>query len=243
MKAIIVAGGKGTRLKPLTDKMPKPMIEVAGKPILEHIVNLFKKFGLTDFIFALCYLPEKITAYFGDGSKFGIKITHTFETEDNPMGTAGAIIFAKPYINDTFIVTYADILRKLNIKEMIKQHKKKKALATINVYKRFGPNPKSKVLFDQNNRVSEFIERPNQQQITNHQQPATNYVWANGSFYVFEPEVFELIPNDQRSDFGKDIFPKLLSAGEKIFAYPTDGYFIDIGNLEKLEKAKKNFRP
>jgi len=235
MKAIIVAGGKGDRLRPLTDIIPKPMIEVAGKPILEHIVNLFKKYDIIDFLFSLCYLSHVITLYFGDGSKFGIRITYTFEKENVPMGTAGAITFAKKYINNAFIVTYGDILRELNIKEMIKQHKKKKAFVTINVYKRFGPDPKSMVVFNKEGRVEKFIERPKPQDLR------SDFVWANGSFYIFEPEIFDFIPKDKPSDFGKDIFPKILAAGKPIFVYPSSGYFVDIGNLKKLKTAKRTF--
>lgn len=235
MKAIIVAGGKGERLRPLTDIIPKPMIEVAGKPILEHVVNLFKKYDIKDFLFSLCYLSHVITSYFRDGSKFGIKIAYTFEDKDKPLGTAGAITFAKKYINNTFIVTYGDILRELNIKEMIKQHKKKKAFVTINVYKRFGPSPKSMVVFNKEGRVEKFIERPKPEDLKD------DFVWANGSLYVFEPEIFDFIPKNTASDFGKDIFPKILAAGKPIFVYPSSGYFVDIGNLEKLEKARKTF--
>lgn len=236
MKAIIIAGGKGERLRPLTNNVPKPMIEVAGKPISEHIINLFKRYGIKDFLFSLCYLPPVITSYFGNGSKFGIKIAYTFEDKNKPLGTAGAITFAKKYINNTFIVTYGDILRELNIQEMIKQHKNKKAFATINVYKRFGPSPKSMVIFNKEGRVVDFKERPTPQDIND------DFVWANGSFYIFEPEIFDFIPKDKPSDFGKDIFPKLLSEDKKIYAYPSSGYFVDIGNLEKLKKARKTFR-
>jgi NDP-sugar pyrophosphorylase family protein len=235
MKAIIIAGGKGERLRPLTNNLPKPMIEVAGKPILEHIITLFNKNGIRDFILALCYLPKKITSYFGNGKKFGVKITYTFEDINKPMGTTGAILQAKKYIESTFIVTYADILRELDIKNMIRHHKKKKAFTTINVYKRFGSDPKSMVIFNKDGRVEKFIERPKPQDLKD------DFVWANGSFYIFEPEVFDFIPKDKPSDFGKDIFPKILKAGKPIFAYPSSGYFVDIGNLEKLEKAKKTF--
>ena len=123
MIAVIVAGGKGTRLKPITNKIPKPMVKVGDKPILEHILNLFKKQGFTDFVFALCYKPEIITNYFGNGQKFGVNINYTYEKEDQPLGTAGAILPSKKYIKGAFIVTYADILRQLDIKEMIKSGK------------------------------------------------------------------------------------------------------------------------
>jgi mannose-1-phosphate guanylyltransferase/phosphomannomutase len=129
--AIIVAGGQGTRLRPLTDTKPKPMVEVAGKPILEHTLNLFKKHGVTDFIFALCYLPQVIIDYFGDGSRFGVSIKYTFEDPNQPLGTAGAILASQGEISSTFIVTYADVLRDLDVKGMINQHLQSGSVATL----------------------------------------------------------------------------------------------------------------
>lgn len=234
MKAIIVAGGKGERLKPITDTIPKPMVGVSGKPILLHIINLFKKNGINDFIIALCYLPKVVTDFFGDGSKFGVKIAYTYEDSENPLGTAGAISLAKNLIDKTFIVTYGDILRDLDIKNMVDLHKKNKSFATTNVYKRKSLDAKSMVLINKNNIVQKFIERPDQIK--------EEYIWVNGSFYIFEPEIFKYIPVNRKSDFGSDIFPKLLEMKKNVFAYPTAGYFVDIGNLEKLEFARGSFK-
>lgn len=236
MKAIIVAGGKGERLRPLTEKIPKPMVKVKGKPILEHIINHFKKYGIDDFVFALCYLPKVITDYFGNGSRFGVKINYTFEDINHPQGTAGAIREAKKYIDDTFVVTYADILRDLNICEMINFHQNQNAFATINTYKRIGLNPKSMIVFDQDNRIKQFKERPSPAEIKN------DFVWSNGSFYVFEPDIFDFIPKDHPSDFGKEIFPYLLSLSKKIYAFPSSGYFIDIADVKKLTLARRTFK-
>lgn len=235
MKAIIVAGGRGERLRPLTNNIPKPMIEVAGKPILEHIINLFKKYNITEFIISVCYLPDKITDYFGTGNRFGVKINYIYEDESHPLGTAGNIAAAKNYLDSTFIVTYADILRDLNIDGMIKFHKNKKAFATLNTYKRFGPNPKSMILFDENNKIKQFIERPVSELLHD------NYVWSNGSFYIFEPEIFDFIPQNKFADFGKDVFQEIIKIRKNIYVYKTDGYFVDIGNIEKMEIAKKTY--
>lgn len=235
MKVMIVAGGKGERLKPFTNSVPKPMVKVGSKPILEHILNLFKKYGFKDFIFCLCYLPEVITNYFGNGSKFGVKIRYTFEEPKNSLGTAGAIALAKQFITNDFILTYADILRDLDIKNMIAFHKKNRAFVTLNIYKRESKNAKSKILIDSNNRVIKFIERPSEKELSE------SCIWANGSFYILNPEIFNWIPNSKKSDFGTDIFPKLLAARKNLYAYPTTGYFMDIGNLEKLQLADKTF--
>ena len=233
MKAIIIAGGIGERLKPITNSIPKPMVEVNGKPILLHIINLLKKHGIKDFIIALCYLPNVITEFFGNGKKFGVSIAYTYEDPDSPLGTAGAISMARDLISDTFIVTYGDILRDLDVKKMIDFHNRKRAFATINIYERKSKDAKSMVVIDINKKVLKFTERPEQ---TKKQE----YIWANGSFYIFEPEIFNFIPENKKSDFGAGIFPKI-TALKKVYAYPTTGYFVDIGNLEKLEYARKTY--
>lgn len=237
MKVVIIAGGRGERLRPITDKIPKPMVNVKGKPVLLHIINHFKSYGITDFILALCYLPEVITNYFGNGERFGVKIEYTWEDPAKPLGTAGAITLAKKIISDTFIVTYADILRELNIKKMVDLHQQSKAFATLNVYKRESQNAKSMVIIDNKNRVVRFIERPDATELKE------NYIWANGSFYIFEPQIFNFISKNTSSDFGKDIFPKILNAKKRLYAYPTTDYFIDIGNMEKLKLARRTFTP
>ena len=235
MKAVIVAGGIGERLRPITNNMPKPMVGVKGKPILLHIINLFKKNGVTDFIIALCYLPNIVTDFFGDGTKFGVNIKYTYEDPQKPLGTAGAISLAEDLIDDTFIVTSGDILRDLDVRKMINFHKKNKAFATLNIYERESKGAKSKVLMDKKNRITKFIERPKVSELKD------DFIWVNGSFYIFESEIFKLIPKGKKSDFGKDIFPKVINMGKRIFAYPSKGYLVDIGNLHKLEYARKTF--
>lgn len=237
MQAVIVAGGRGERLRPLTENIPKPMVEVKGKPILEHTIDLLRSNGVIDLILALGYLPKVIVDYFGNGEKFGVKIRYTFEDPLKPLGTAGAIRESQKFINNDFVVTYADILRKLDIVDMVKQHKKMGALATINVYKRYGDNPKSMVVFNLDNEITAFKERPVPEEIKE------NFVWSNGSFYIFTKNVFRYIKNSGSTDFGKDVFPSILMSKEKIYAYKTNDYFIDIGTLEKLEEANKTFNP
>jgi len=233
MKAIIIAGGKGERLRPLTNKIPKPMIEVSGKPILEHIINLFKKNGIKDIIIALCYLPGPIINYFKDGSRFGVNIDYIYENPRKPKGTAGAIISAEKLLSDTFIVTYADILRNLNIKEMMKSHRKSNSLATLNIYKHTGENFKSSIKFNKDRILTKFKELNNSTKLK------YDFAWSNGAFYIFEPKIFKYIPKNKKVDFSKDIFPKLLSKKEKISVFPSYEYIQDIGTKESLEKVKK----
>ena len=235
MKVIIVAGGVGERLRPLTNNTPKPMIEVGGKPILLHIIELLKKNGISELILALCFLPEVITSFFGNGKKFGVKIEYTFEDPKLPLSTAGAISLSRKLINDTFIVTYSDILRELDIKKMIAFHKKSKALATLNIYKRVSLDAKSVIFIDDRNRIIKFIERPKAEDMKE------DLIWANGSFYIFEPEVFNFIPEEKKIDFGSYVFPKLLKSEKSLYGFPSDGYFVDIGNMEKLRYARNTF--
>lgn len=233
MKAVIIAGGIGKRLRPLTDNMPKPMIVIGKKPILEHTIDLLKENGISDIILALCYLPHIIKDHFGNGSKFGVRISYTYEDPESPLGTAGAILPVKDLISDTFIVTYADILRDLDIKRMIGSHKRAKNLATINIYKHSGTKFKSSIKFNRKDSVlKELKEMPEKIERDG------KLIWSNGSFYIFEKEIFSFIPENQASDFSKDIFPKLLEMKRKISVFPSSGHFIDIGTMENLEKAR-----
>lgn len=236
MKAIIVAGGRGERLRPITNNVPKPMIKVKGKPVLLHVIELLKKYGIKEIILALCYLPDVITTYFGNGEKFGVNIKYIFEDPNSPKGTAGAILPARDLINDTFIVTYADILRDLDVSEMMTFHESVNSIATVNIYKRIGKNAKSMVKIDDNKKIVEFIERPTPNQLSN------EFIWVNGSFYIFEPEIFEFIPEGEKNDFGSEIFPRVLKSKKNIYAFPTEEYFLDIGDMEKLNLAINTFK-
>lgn len=234
-KVIIVAGGKGVRLRPITETIAKPMVKVGNKPVLEHNLDLFKKFGFKEFIFALCYLPNTISDYFGDGSKWGVKIDYTYEDPAVPLGTAGAITLAEEKIDSTFIVTYGDSIRVVDIEKMLATHKEKNAFATICVYKKPAENAKSLIIFDQSRAIKEFKERPSAEELIE------DFIWSNAALYIFESEIFNYIPENEMVDFGKDVFPKVLKDGKKVFAFPMDGYFIDIGNKEKLDRANEDF--
>lgn len=234
MKAILVAGGVGSRLRPLTNHLPKPMITVGDKPIIQHALELLKAHGIRDFIFALCYKPEVIMDFFGDGKEFGVQIEYVFEELDAPLGTAGAISPARELVNETFIVSYADIVRDLDVTQMLAMHREHQAIATLSSYFH-GSAPKSIIEADEEGRLLSFIERPNAEQL------AGKEPWSNASFYIFEPEIFAYIPEGKQTDFGYDIFPKLLAEGKPVFSYPSQGYFIDIGTREKLEKARADY--
>ncbi len=236
-QVIVVAGGRGTRLAPLTDTVPKPMVEVAGKPILEHTLNHFASFGFRKFILCLCYLPEKIEDYFGDGSKFGLQIEYGYEDPNEPLGSAGAVSLVEKHICGSFFVTYADILRHLDLIDLWSFHKGNGGLATLALHSSQSILPRSKILFDKKSKKIEgFIEHPTPDQVT--ERP----VWANGSLYLFEREIFDHLPYGKKFDFGSDIFPLLLKEGKSIYGYPNDDYLIDIGTLEKLHLAEDDIK-
>lgn len=233
---VIAAGGFGTRLRPITDKIPKPMVNVGGLPILHHTLNWFKFYGFKNFTLCLCYLPEIIQNYFNDGSDFGVKIDYVFEDQENPLGSAGAVSLALDKINSPFIVTYADILRKLDLNEFVSNHFLYKSDATISLHRSNSLLPKSKVDFNPKTyRIKKFIERPTQDQVDQ-----TN--WSNGSLYMFNPSIKAKLEYGIRQDFGHDIFPKLLADKARVFSYPVDDYFIDIGDIDKLQQAEYDIK-
>lgn len=233
MQAVILAGGRGERLRPISDKIPKPMVKIKGKPILEYTIKLLKKNGINNIVFNLCYKPESFRKYFGDGRKFGVKISYNLENPARPLGTAGSLSKLRNKLKKTFLVLYGDILRESNIKRLIKFHQQKKGLGTICVYKNSAANPKSIVTFDKNDRITSFIERPDK---------IIKNVWSNASCYLLEPEIFAFLPKNQFADFGRDVFPKVISAGKKLSAFRQKGYFLDIGDQGKLEQAEKDWK-
>jgi NDP-sugar pyrophosphorylase family protein len=235
MKAVIIAAGKGERLKPLTNKITKTMVEVAGKPVLEHILNLLKGYGIREFLIDLCYFPESVTSYFKDGSDFDIKIKYFIEKK--PSGTAGAIRGVKKFMKDDFIVTAGDVLRKMNISEFIKKHKQGGTIATIGLFKDFQESPRSRVMVDKNGFVVSFMEHPRKKTRKHH------FVWSNDSFYVFKPDIYRYIYKKRFCDFGKNVFPRMIIRSMKINTFVANKYIVDIGTFEGLEKARRTFVP
>jgi mannose-1-phosphate guanylyltransferase / phosphomannomutase len=223
MKAIILAAGKGTRLKPLTNNIPKVMLPINGKPLLEYTIKLFKKYGIKEIAINLHHLPEKIKDYFGDGKKFGVKIYYSYEPK--LLGTAGAIKKIEDFFDDTFIVFYGDNFTNLNILDMVNYHESKKGIATICLHK--GKSKSSYIEMDSNNKIVKFVEKPK----------IEKYGWVNSGIYVLEKEVIKFIPKNKFFDFGKDLFPLLLKKNKKIFGYPLkDCFWFEVGTLEKYEK-------
>lgn len=222
MKAVILAGGKGTRLRPYTTAFPKPLMPVGDKPILEIIVRQLKLHGIDEIVMAVGHLAELIMTFFGDGSKFGLKIKYS--REDKPLGTAGPLSLLKDELTETFLVMNGDILTTLNYSDLIEYHKKNKAIATIALNKRDVYIDFGVVELDEDSNIADYIEKP-----------TLHYLVSMG-IYVFEPKVLKYIPNNKKFDF-PDLVKRLISAGEKVKGYIYDGYWLDIGRPEDYERA------
>lgn len=227
-KAVILVGGKGTRLRPLTYKMPKCMLEIQGKAVIEHLFDLLKKYGIRDVILSVGYLKEKVKDHFGDGTKFGVNISYI--EEDDPLGTAGPLKLAKNLLKESFIVTNGDELKDINIPRMFRLHKRKDALATIALTTVKDPSQYGVAKLS-GSRILEFIEKPKAEDAP------SNLI--NAGFYILEPEVLDMIP-DGLSMLEKDVFPKLAEQG-KLRGFPFAGQWFDIGNIERYELAKKKW--
>jgi len=223
MQAVIMAGGFGTRLRPLTMNIPKPMVPLMNRPLIGHIMHLLKQHNFTDIIVMLFFQPELIQGYLGDGSDFGAKITYLQPEVD--LGTAGCVKFARNYINDTFLVISGDLLTDANLTEFYNFHKNLKGDATILLTKVQNPLPFGIIMTDSNHRITRFLEKPSWGEVFSDR--------INSGMYMLEPSILEKIPEDQEYDFSKNLFPKMLNEESTLLGFPDEGYWKDIGNLDE----------
>jgi NDP-sugar pyrophosphorylase family protein len=230
MQLVIIAGGKGTRLG-LKD-IPKPMVEIDGKPLLEHQINLAKRYGIKDILILSGHLSEVITDYFKDGSDFGVNITHIIEPY--PLGTAGSIKMAESLIKDRFIVFYGDIVMDFDLQSFIEFDRSYNSLGTTLVHPNDHPYDSDLVEVDKNNKVTAFHSKPH-----NPDMYYRNLV--NAAVYIFSPEIFKYIESGKSQDFGKHIFPLIIEKGETLIAYYTPEYIKDMGTPDRFEKVKSDF--
>lgn len=228
MKAVLLSAGLGTRLKPLTNKLPKVMVPINGKPGLEYVIKNLKSQGIEDFLINTHHFPEKIVNYFKAGSGFGIKVNYSYEQEI--LGTAGALNNFKDYLKERFLVVYADVISNIQFKEALKIHKKNKAEATIILDSQRSQKGKGVVLTE-GNRVIDFVEKS---------PTLIPGAKINSGFYILEPEILKRIPKGF-SDFGKDILPALAKE-EKVFCAEHKGYIFDIGTKKDLGKVESFFK-
>ena len=225
LKAVLLVGGPGTRLQPLTDNKPKSVVPLLNRPVLEHTLAYLKHYGIEDVILTLNYLPEVIQEYFGDGKRCGVRLTYCIEKE--PMGTAGAVKNAEAYLddNDSFFVLNGDLFTDMDLAEMLAFHRAKKAKATISLTWVDNPSAFGVVETDAGRRVKRFIEKPPPGKAT------TN--WINAGTYILEPEVLAQIPAGQHHMFEKGLFPRLLDIGKPVYGYEFKGYWLDMGTPGK----------
>jgi len=220
MQALILAGGKGTRLRPLTVYTPKPIVPICNRPFLLYQIDTLRRAGVIDITLSLSYQPEKIEQQLGDGSEFGVKLKYTVEPQ--PMGTAGAYKFAEDLIREPTVVLNGDILTDLDLKAVIRQHKERKAIATIVLTPVEDASAYGVVETESDCRVRRFLEKPQPEETT-----CKN---INAGTYVLEPAVLDLIPKGENHSFEYGLFPKLLEKGEPFFAHiPQRTYWMDIG--------------
>lgn len=227
MKAVIMAGGFGTRIQPLTSSLPKPMIPLLNRPIMLHIVELLKSYEITDLVMLLYHQPLVIKNFFRDGSEFGVKITYVTPLED--MGTAGAVKCAEKFLDERFVVISGDLLTDFNLEKILAFHNDNGAKATITLTSVKDPLQFGVVITDKEKRIIQFLEKPGWGEVISDT--------INTGIYVLEPEVLQYIPAGENFDFSQDLFPLLLEKKEPLYGVPAKGYWRDIGNTDSYREA------
>jgi mannose-1-phosphate guanylyltransferase / phosphomannomutase len=223
MKAVVMAGGFGTRIQPLTNSRPKPMLPIMNKPMMEHTMISLRNLGITEFIVLLYFKPEIIQEYFGDGSKFGIKISYLIPDDD--YGTAGAVKLAEDLIgNENFIILSGDLVTDFDFAKIFDYHKAKKAKLSITLTSVENPLEFGVVIANENGKIEKFLEKPSWGEVFSDT--------INTGIYIIEPEILNYIPKNENYDFGKDLFPYLMREGVELIAGNAEGYWRDVGNPE-----------
>ncbi len=225
MKAVVLAGGKGTRLRPYTTVLPKPLMPIGDMPILEIMLRQMKQAGVSEVYLTVGHLAEILRAFFKDGQQFGLKINYSYE--EKPLGTAGPLSLLDG-LGDTFLVTNGDVLTTLNLADLVSYHRTSGAMASIAMQARQVKVDLGVLKFDDQYQLTGYIEKP------------TYDFHVSMGIYVFEPEVLSLIPHNDYLDF-PDLVLKLIEKGEKVVGYPFDGYWQDLGRPDDYEQALADF--
>ncbi|MUH00792.1 NTP transferase domain-containing protein [Scytonema sp. UIC 10036] len=229
MRAVLMAGGSGTRLRPLTCDLPKPMVPILNRPIAEHIINLLKRHQITEVVATLHYLPDVLRDYFQDGSDFGVQMTYAVE-EDQPLGTAGCVKNIAELLDETFLVISGDSITDFDLTGAIEFHKQKKSKATLILTRVPNPIEFGVVITDEEGRIKRFLEKPSTSEIFSDT--------VNTGTYILEPDVLDYLPANQESDFSKELFPLLLEKNEPMYGYVAQGYWCDVGHLDAYREAQ-----
>ena len=229
MKALILAAGEGSRLRPLTLTRPKPMLPVGGKPLLEHIIQLLRRCGITSIAINLHYKPAVIPSYFEDGHLWGVEITYSLE--ETLLGSAGAAKRLQHYFDETFVVFYGDLYTEMDLSPLVGFHREKGAQITVALYEVDNPCACGIVDLAADGRIRRFVEKPVPDEVFSN--------LANAGIYIVEPGVLDYVPPEQPYDFGRDMFPRLLAEGVNVWGYPIHDLLIDIGTPAKYQEAQR----
>jgi mannose-1-phosphate guanylyltransferase/phosphomannomutase len=230
VKAVIMAGGEGTRLRPLTSNVPKPMVPLVNRPMMEHVIGLLVRHGFDDIVVTVAFLADQIRDYFGDGSDLGVTISYS--TEHMPLGTAGSVGNAKELLDERFLVISGDVLTDIDLSSIWAFHHKRGPVATIGLTAVEHPLEFGIVITDADDNVERFLEKPTWGQVFSDT--------VNTGIFVLEPEVFDLIPAEQPVDFSSDVFPALVESGRSVLGHTVEGYWEDIGTLEAYLSAHRD---
>jgi mannose-1-phosphate guanylyltransferase len=231
VRAILLAAGEGLRLGAVTADRPKPMIEIAGRPILEHNVRLLASNGIEHLIINLHYRPEMVIQHFGDGAAFGVHITYS--QEPTLLGTAGAVKKVADKLTDTFLVIYADNLTDCDLRRLLEFHRGKRGVGTIALFHRENATASGIAELDANDRVLRFVEKPKPEGVFSS--------WVNAGILAFEPAVLDWIPTDRASDFGREVLPAILAADQPLYGYRMSEGLWWVDSPEDLERTRRQF--
>ncbi|MHB8245808.1 MAG: sugar phosphate nucleotidyltransferase [Acidimicrobiales bacterium] len=227
MKAVIMAGGEGTRLRPLTANQPKPMLPMVNRPMAEHVVGLLKRHGYDEIVITVAFLANTIRTYFGDGSEFGVKFQYA--TEETPLGTAGSVLNARKELDERFLVISGDVLTDIDLTELVEYHQDRGAVATLALKAMENPLEFGIVITGEDGRIERFLEKPGWGDVFSDT--------INTGIYVLEPEVFDWIAEGRPVDFSGEVFPAMLDAGKPLFGFVAAGYWEDVGTLDAYVRA------
>jgi mannose-1-phosphate guanylyltransferase / phosphomannomutase len=229
MKAVVMAGGEGTRLRPMTVSMPKPLLPIVNKPIMEHVLRLLARHGFSDTVVTVQFLASLVRNYFGDGEDLGMSLQYV--TEPVPLGTAGSVKNAEDLLrDDTFLVISGDALTDFDLTDLVKFHQDKGAIVTVCLTRVPDPLEFGITIVDEENRVQRFLEKPTWGQVFSDT--------VNTGIYVMEPEVFDHVEAGESVDWSGDVFPKLLDLGLPVYGYVAEGYWEDVGTQESYMRAQ-----
>lgn len=230
MKAMILAAGEGTRLRPLTRDRPKPMLDLAGRPLIAHLIELVRRHGVTEIAVNLHHRPEALRSYLGDGSALGVRITYSHE--DTLLGTAGAVKKLARFFDETFFVLYGDVLTDMDLSSLASFHLRQRPLLTMALHEAEDPTRCGIVEIDGRGLVKRFVEKPGPREIFSR--------WANAGVYVVEPDALRWVPEDSFFDFGSDLIPLLIQNKAPVMGYVSAGYFLDIGSSARYRQAQSD---